>query len=339
MAVVCLSVLVGAYALWLLRSVLLLALLAVMLGTSIEPAVNLLRRGPFTRGSGVLAIYCLVIAVLAVPAAILIPSAVAQASTFAAQAPATLDRLRASATSLEPAALRTVAIGLVDQVDSAINQPGAPLGVQLVTAGATAVKGIVDFLTVFVLAYYWLVERASIKRIVLRAVAPDHAGHINTVWVEIEEKLGAWVRGQLVCMLAVGVTAGAGFFAIGLPQPILLGVVAGLCEIVPLAGPLLAFAPAVLVAFTVGPQTALGVLLFAVVVQQLESNVLVPRVISRSVGVSPLTVLLGVLAGATLAGIYGALVAVPVAAATQVVFAHLLHYEPASGEVQETAPA
>jgi predicted PurR-regulated permease PerM len=190
-----------------------------------------------------------------------------------------------------------------------------------------------------VLAYYWLVERASIKRVILRTVPVRHARNVNTVWMEVEEKLGGWVRGQLILMLAIGVMAAIGYSLLGLPNPVLLGVVAGLFEIVPMIGPFLAFAPAVLVALAVvDPPRALAVAGFALVIQQIESNILVPRVMGRTVGVSPLTVLIGILVGASLAGLPGAFLAVPLAGALQVILAHVLRTEDASQSEEHRDP-
>ena len=170
---------------------------------------------------------------------------------------------------------------------------------------------------------------------------PTHqARNVNTVWMEVEEKLGGWVRGQMILMLAVGSAATVGYMVIGLPNPILLGVLAGAFEIVPMLGPFLAFAPAVLVALAIDPPKAIiVVVLFALVVQQIESNVLLPRVMKHTVGVSPLTVLLGILVGSVLAGLPGAFVAVPVAGAIQVILAHVLQVEdPSQAEEHTVAP-
>ena len=154
---------------------------------------------------------------------------------------------------------------------------------------------------------------------------------VNTVWMEVEEKLGGWVRGQLLLMLAIGAMATVGYALLGLPSPILLGVAAALFEIIPMIGPFLAFAPAVLVALaTVDPTRALEVAGYALVIQQIESNILVPRVMGHTVGVSPLTVLIGILVGASLAGLPGAFLAVPLAGALQVILAHSLRSEDAS---------
>lgn len=160
----------------------------------------------------------------------------------------------------------------------------------------------------------------------------------RTVWLEVEEKLGGWVRGQLILMLAIGIMAGIGYTVIGLPNAALLAVAAGLFEIVPMLGPVLAFAPAVLVALTIDPSKALIVIVYALVIQQIESNVLVPRVMRETVGVSPLTVLLGILIGAALYGLPGAFLAVPVAGAVQVLLAHALRSEDASQAEEHTDP-
>jgi len=139
-------------------------------------------------------------------------------------------------------------------------------------------------------------------------------------------------------MLVIGVMAAIGYFFIGLPNAILLGVAAGLFEIIPMIGPFLAFAPAVLVALAIDPTRAVFVLVYALIIQQIESNVLVPRVMGRTVGVSPLTVLLGILVGAGLAGLPGAFLAVPLAGALQVVLAHVLRTEDPSQAEEHKEP-
>jgi len=138
----------------------------------------------------------------------------------------------------------------------------------------------------------------------------------------------------------IGVMATIGYVFLGLPSPAVLGVLAGLFEIIPMIGPFLAFAPAVLVALaTVDPTRALMVVGYALVIQQIESNVLVPRVMGRTVGVSPLTVMLGILLGGALAGLPGAFLAVPAAGALQVVLAHVLRSEDASQSEEHRDPS
>jgi predicted PurR-regulated permease PerM len=193
---------------------------------------------------------------------------------------------------------------------------------------------------VFVLAFYWLMERNTLKRSALRVVPRHRAKEVNEVWVELEEKLGAWVRGQLLLMLMIGVMALVTFIFVGLPSPIVLAVLAGLAEMIPILGPYIAFVPAVLITLTVAPEKVLLVVGCAVVIQLIETNVLVPRVMSHTVGISPLTIIIGIQAGAILYGLYGALLAVPIAAAAQVILAHALRAEdPIQAEAHGEADA
>jgi predicted PurR-regulated permease PerM len=320
---------VGCYLLWRVQDVLFLLTLAILLATAIEPLVNRLRRGPFTRGSGVLTVYTLIVILIGVPAYALIPNVVSQAASFTETLPARLQSLRPYVENVQPRAAQGFALGALDNAIQAVQAPQRPVAQeQVIEASATAAHTLVSFFSVFVLAYYWLVERASIKRVILRTVPVRHARSVNTVWMEVEEKLGGWVRGQLLLMLAIGVMATVGYVLLGLPNPILLGVAAALFEIIPMIGPFLAFAPAVLVALaTVDPTRALEVAAYALLIQQIESNILVPRVMGRTVGVSPMTVLIGILVGTSLAGLPGAFLAVPLAGALQVILAHVLRTE------------
>jgi predicted PurR-regulated permease PerM len=329
----------ACFLVWQVQEVLFLLVLAILLATAIEPLVKKLRRGPFTRGSGVLAVYTLIIVMIGLPAYVFVPSVVNQAADFTTALPDRLEQLRPVATTLRPTLIATFVSGILDNAIVAVQRPQQPGQDQLVQAGTTAAHTLLSFVTVFVLAFYWLIERASIKRVVLRTVAARRARDVNTVWMEVEEKLGGWVRGQIILMLAVGAMAAAGYVGLGLPNPALLGVWAGLCEIVPMIGPFLAFAPAVLVALAVvDPTRAVLVALYALVIQQIETNVLVPRVMGSTVGVSPLTVLLGILIGAALAGLPGAFIAVPIAGAVQVILAHTLRSEDPSQAEEHADP-
>jgi predicted PurR-regulated permease PerM len=327
------------YLLWRVQEVLFLLMLAILLATAIEPLVNRLRRGPFTRGSGVLVVYTLIILAIGIPVYAVAPSLVSQAASFGDTLPERLQSLRPYAENLQPRPLQGAAVSALDNAIQAVQSPQRPAQDQIVQAGATAAHTLLSFFSVFVLAYYWLVERPSIKRAILRTVPVRRARDVNTVWMEVEEKLGGWVRGQLILMLAIGIMATIGYVFLGLPSPIVLGVAAGLFEIIPMIGPFLAFAPAVLVALaTVDPTRALAVAGYALVIQQIESNILVPRVMGHTVGVSSLTVLLGILIGGALAGLPGAFLAVPLAGALQVILAHVLRTEDPSQAEEHADP-
>jgi predicted PurR-regulated permease PerM len=254
------------------------------------------------------------------------------------QGPDRLQSLTEQAASIDQRAVRDPLLALIGQARAALQAPALPAQNEVFAFGTAAAQTVINALTIFVLAFYWLVERASIKRVLLRNVPTARARDVNTVWLEIEEKFGSWVRGQFVLMLAIGIMAGVGYVLLGLPNAALLAVAAGLFEIVPMLGPFLAFAPAVLIALTIDPSKAVIVVIYALVIQQIESNVLVPRVMRETVGVSPLTVILGILVGSTLYGLPGAFVAVPIAGAIQVVLAHVLGSEDQSQAEEHRDP-
>jgi len=333
-SLVLLAIGIGAYLLYRIQEILFLLFLAVLLATAIEPLVNRLRRGPFNRGTGVMVVYTTIILILGVPAYLVLPNVASQFGSFMETIPERIDVLRPQIQTVVPRPLQRSVEGALDQIGGGLRSPAAPAQDQIVQAGQTAAHTVLSFFSVFVLAFYWLLERASIKRIILRTVRPQDARSVNTVWLEVEEKLGGWVRGQLMLMLAIGVMAGIGYTVIGLPNAVLLAVMAGLLEIIPMIGPFLAFTPAVIVGLFIDPSHAVIVAVYALIIQQIESNILVPRVMGHTVGVSPLTVLLGILVGSSLAELPGAFLAVPIAGAAQVIVAHLLRSEdPSQAEV------
>jgi predicted PurR-regulated permease PerM len=160
-----------------------------------------------------------------------------------------------------------------------------------------------------------------------------------TIWHEIESKLGGFMRGQFLVMLSVGFISAIGYAVIGLPNVLVLGVLAALFEAVPLVGPVLAAVPALLVALPLGMPTVFTVIGFATIVQLLESNLLVPRIMHGAVGTSALIGLFAVLAFGTLYGIMGVFIAIPIAAVVQVIVDHLvINGEPDLAAATTNAP-
>lgn len=140
----------------------------------------------------------------------------------------------------------------------------------------------------------------------------------------MEDKLGAWLRDQLLLMVTIGTLATVAYGIMGLPFWLILGVIAGLTEAVPNVGPILGAIPAVLLALSVDWKLALAVVAFVAVLQLLENAILVPRIMRGAVGLSPLTVILAILAGSEFRGIAEALLAVPIAGALSVILADVL---------------
>jgi predicted PurR-regulated permease PerM len=323
---VVLAIGVGAFVLWSLREVIFLMFVAVLIAVAVEPLVLRLRRGPFDRATGVLIVFGGIVLAIGLPSYFLVPIVLAQTQEFVTGFPERLETLRPYAEGLQPP-LRAAAVNAIEYGGQLVRTREGPRDERLVAAGASALETLLSVVTVFVLAFYWLLERGAIRRRLADAAQADERT-VYTIWWEIEEKLGGWVRGQLMLMATVGILAGIGYLLIGLPSPLLLALIAALGELVPVVGPILAFALAVMAGLTISPATALIVLVFVVVLEQIEAYVLAPRLMAHTVGVSPLTVMLGLLAGYALFGLAGAVVAVPVAGALQVLIAHALGEQP-----------
>jgi predicted PurR-regulated permease PerM len=179
--------------------------------------------------------------------------------------------------------------------------------------------GVFGLLTILILTFYMLVESDTIFRRFVRLFPVEQRLRVATVSSDISMKVSAWLGGQLLLGAIIGVTATVGLWLIGVPYFFVLGLIAGIGELIPMVGPLLSAIPAIVVALTVSPGLALATAVFFLAQQQFENHLLVPKLMERQVGVSAVTVIVALLIGGSLLGIVGALLAVPTAAALQVI--------------------
>ncbi|HET8626773.1 MAG TPA: AI-2E family transporter [Thermomicrobiales bacterium] len=313
-----------AYLLFKIQYVIVLLLAGILLATAIAGPVEYLhRRARLPRGVAILLVYILILAGWAALGALLLPPVVREATRFVRDVPDLLDTLRAQIAASDNPALRAVADWLAGLASTAGADLSMPTGLALGVAQGVGGTFVAIF-TVFMIAFYWVMEKARIKQAMAGLFRPRQRRRVLRLWGKVEDKLGAWLRGQLALMAVIGTAATIAYGAMGLPFWLILGVIAGLTEAIPNLGPALGAVPAVLVALTVDWRLALGVVVFVVVLQLTENAVLVPRIMRNAVGLSPLTTILAILAGGEFRGVAGALLAVPVAGALQVILADLL---------------
>lgn len=175
-----------------------------------------------------------------------------------------------------------------------------------------------------VAAFYLLVDLPRLRRVALALVPPDRREEVRTVGSDVAGTIGGFLRGQILVATFVGVTTTLAMYLLGLPLWLFVGLVAGITNLVPFVGPVVGGLLAIGIALANGePILALWVLLAIVAIQQVESSVVAPLVVGRTVDLHPLVVLLAVLAGGSLAGVLGLLVAVPLAASARVLFRHV----------------
>jgi len=172
---------------------------------------------------------------------------------------------------------------------------------------------ILDIVLALVISLYLLIDGPRFRARSLALVPAEHRAKALFLEDNVSRVLGGYLRGQLTLAVIIGVAAGAGTALLGLPYAVVLGVLAGLFELVPMFGPILSVVPAVLVALFLPFPTVLWVVLFFLAVQQIENNILSPRISGHAVGLHPLGAMFALLAGFQLAGLLGGLFAVPLA--------------------------
>lgn len=337
---VVLGTLLGIYILSELREIVVLLIIAFIFASAISPAVTRLNR-MLPLPLSIALVYITLIAAFAGILTFITQPLVSQTRKFITEAPDLVGNIEVRVRELA-ADLKIptdVFNGNLDQYYSQLTErlPGLLAGVLNVTLGVlTALAGI---LVVLVLAFYWLLERRNIEGTWLSLVPRSRRPEARLIIEEIEVKLGGYVRGQAILAVIVGGLSFIGLqFIFHLPYALVLAVIAGITELIPLIGPFIGAVPAVGVAFAVvSPTTALWIALMYFIIQQVENHLLVPKVMQASVGLSPLTVLIAVLAGTTLLGFIGALLAVPVASAVQVILNHTLFAHRAEVEAAQAA--
>jgi predicted PurR-regulated permease PerM len=313
------AVFVGAYA---FRQVLSTVLMAWMLAIVLRPAVDALASGRVPRAVAVVLVMTALLAVVAAAVWLLAPRAVRSIESAASQVPLWLDRARDWLASSDSRLARYAARALAGWT---AHRSAAPRLGSMGMSGTDVLNRLASvalyLIAIGVMAAYLSIDRSAFRRAVALVLPEPRRAGVSEFLDDVESRLGAYVRGQLVVCLAVGVLTGVAYALMGMPHPFLLGGLAGVLEIVPVLGPALAAVPAVLVAVKLeGGGMVLGVLGVAATVQILESYLISPLVLCRRCGMSPLALILAVLGFSVLLGPAGAIVAIPAAVVLQLCF-------------------
>lgn len=303
--------------LWFLRDIVLIVLTAIVIASAIEPGVTWLRRYRINRVFSVILIYLCVAAVFFSIVFFFIPPLLNDAINFLTRLPATLAGL----------SLSSATHGLLPDFSASFS-PSDFLGsisqtISSTTGGVFSTLsaffgGVTSFVFIVVFSFYFSVQETGVDDF-LRLVTPaEHQAYVLNLWKRSQDKIGKWMQGQLILGAIVGVLLYLGLTILGVPNALLLAVVAAVFELIPVFGQILAAVPAVAIGFVDGGVT--GALLVAglyLVVQQFEAHLIYPVVVKKVVGVPPLMVILSLIIGAKLAGFLGILLSVPIAGAIQ----------------------
>jgi predicted PurR-regulated permease PerM len=199
-----------------------------------------------------------------------------------------------------------------------------------------AAKVVFIAIIILVLAYYWTLDGPRNIQSLLLLVPTSQRESIGELISAMETKVGFYIAGQGVLCLVIGIMALVAYLLIGLPNALVLALVAGLMEAIPMVGPLLGAIPASLVALSIAPSKLVWVIVATVVIQETENSLLVPRIMRKAVGVNPFVSLLALFAFSSLLGIAGALMALPMAAIIQILLDRFV-FHPSAMEPEVSA--
>jgi predicted PurR-regulated permease PerM len=308
--------------------ILLIVLFSIVFASTIRPAVEALQRRGLSRTLSIILLYLVILISIAGLLVLVIPSLIDMGIALFVNG-LLMDHLRQLASQLSLFGWKQFGVlipvfTLPDRLLEFLKSVGGSAGEQALPIAEGTILTLGQIVLVFVMAFYWLTARSRILDLLLRLTPLRGRDIVQSIWTDVENTLGAYTRGQAVLMAAVGLASLAGLLVLRVPYALSLAVIAALMEAIPLAGPVLGAIPAALVGLTVSGPTALLVVGWYVLVQELEAHILVPRVMHRAVGLNPLVVIIALVAGGIIHGIVGALVAIPLAAALQIILQRLL---------------
>ncbi len=296
---------------------LLIILVAIVFAEGMRPLANRLAEARLPRPAAIAVVYVGFIAVLALLVTLLVQPIVSEATSLAHNLPSYQSRIESTVTSWQRAlnlggsGSPNIGNTLAGSLDTAKNV--------LLTIGGYIVGVLVNLILVLVIGFLWLVTSDRLKRFIVDLLPTRHQALAADVFREMGQRMGGFLRATAINMVAVGVLTGVACAVLGLPSPILLGIFAGLTAAIPLVGPFLGIVPPLLLALTLSLGHAVLVVVVLLVVQLVDANLVVPQVMNRVVSLPALAVVVSLLIGGALEGLIGALLAVPVASALQVV--------------------
>ncbi|HLD17658.1 MAG TPA: AI-2E family transporter [Patescibacteria group bacterium] len=305
--------------LWFLRDILAILLVAVLLAALIDPFADWFSRHRLPRALAVLIVYIFLFAVSALILILLIPPILDQAQQLILNFS---DTYRSLISTLGRFRALSVQYGFEQNLQESLqtlqSQLGGPIE-RVFTTITSFLGGLAAFLLVLVLAFYMVVEEGGTRRFFKHLAPEEYQPFLSALSIKLHRSIGQWLRGQLVLGLAIAATTYIGLLLIGIPYTLVLALLAGLLEIIPYAGPLLSAVPILIIAFSLSPLKGVLALGVIILIQQLENNFLVPKVMQKATGLNPIVSILSLLVGAKMGGVLGALLAIPVATMLMVV--------------------
>ena len=292
-----------------------LLLFGIVIAQALTPAVERLSRW-MKRGIAIAVVYVMLLALLALIGWLVVPTLVTEGNQLVDRAPELYEDAQSWLEDIEFLDGRVSTDDLQQRV---VNQIGN-FGGQLVSLPITIFSTLFDVLLVLIISIYWIIAGPSLRAFALSLFPYERQGRVDSLLSEMGRTMGGYVRGVTMDGVVIGVTTFVGLSIIGVQYALVLAVIAAVLVVVPVVGPILTTVPIVSVALLDSPTTAIIALAFWIVVQQIESYLIMPYIMSSQADVPPLLALLAIYWGGSIGGILGALLAIPLSAALRVFF-------------------
>jgi predicted PurR-regulated permease PerM len=309
-----------------ITDIILVFFVSILFAAALDPTVDSLEKYKIPRSISVISIFAIVIALIVFFISQLVPLVASQVIELAKNLNTIVVDLSNGESALpfadkiEPLIQNFLTEvdqeQIVEQLKNSLESLGSQLeGIAGNTLGTikNLFNGILNFLLVLVLTFFIVVDERGVDDFFISLFPSKHGKYIVDKMEAVKHKVGYWLRGQVILMVAMFLITWIGFMIIGVDYALTLGMLAGIAEIIPIVGPIIAGVPAGLVAFNQSYWLVLWVVGFILIVQQIESNVVVPLVMKKAVGLSPIIIILSMLVGFKTLGILGAIIAIPVA--------------------------
>ena len=292
--------------LYFIRDIILLFFVALLVMTILNPLVVRLSKFRIPRAVSILVAYILTLGIIGVALAGIIPPLADQTTTFVNNLPEYIENLAVPNIVVEP---------VINQLFSTLGE----LPAQAAKVTISIFSNLINVILVLIFAFYLLMSRSKQDEQLDTFFGEARGKKIAKIIDTLEIKLGGWARGQLILMLLVGFITYAGLRLLGIPHALPLAILAGLLEIIPYFGPIIAAVPAVIIGFSISPLIGIATTALAFLIQQLENYLIVPKIMEKSVGVGPVIIILALIIGFKIAGAMGALISIPVFITLQVI--------------------
>ena len=307
---------------YLIRDILLTVFVAIIFAALIEPIVNKLEEKKIPRAFGVVIIYIVLLLFLVLVARLLIPPIVDQVGLLATNFPSFWSRVMENFASVRQYSQDQ---GLLDSIQRSLQ--GLESSLTKAAGGfyvfvVAVFRNLINFVVILAITAYLVTQRDSLAR-VLKAIAPaKYHDYLIDLAGRIQQKIGDWGRGQLILGLIIGAMSFVPLIFLLPKYALVLAIVAGVTELIPYLGPILGAIPAVFLGFVMPPFSfwrGIAILIMYIIIQQLENNIIVPKVMKKKIGLNSAIIIIVILIGARLAGIVGIVLAIPVATAISLI--------------------